>query len=88
MIVDVRIDRHSAFDIFTQEINAWWHRGPHDFYDANRAKAMRFEPGVGGRYLEVYDETTGDALEIGRITHGSQGAGSSGVCRSTTPRSR
>lgn len=68
VIVDVKIDRLSAFDIFTQETNAWWRRGPHDFYDARRAKAMRFEPGVGGRYLEVYDDTTSDALEIGRIT--------------------
>jgi hypothetical protein len=29
---------------------------------------MRFEPGVGGRFLEVYDDAKGDVLEIGRIT--------------------
>ena len=29
---------------------------------------MRFEPGIGGRYLEIYDDRAGDALEIGRIT--------------------
>jgi uncharacterized glyoxalase superfamily protein PhnB len=30
--------------------------------------AMRCEPGVGGRLLEVYDDAAGDALELGRIT--------------------
>jgi len=66
--VDVRVDPGTAFEIFTSEIDSWWKRGPHNFYDSKRAKAMRFEPGVGGRYLEIYDEATGDALEIGRIT--------------------
>jgi uncharacterized glyoxalase superfamily protein PhnB len=28
----------------------------------------RIEPGVGGRVLEVYDDATGDGLELGRIT--------------------
>jgi uncharacterized glyoxalase superfamily protein PhnB len=30
--------------------------------------ARTCEPGVGGRLLEVYDEASGDALELGRIT--------------------
>jgi hypothetical protein len=66
--VEVEIDPETAFRIFTAEIDAWWKRGPHNFYNSKRAVAMRFEPGVGGRYLEVYDDTTGEALEIGRIT--------------------
>jgi hypothetical protein len=66
--VDVGIDPDTAFQIFTDEIDAWWKRGPHNFYNGKRAVAMRFEPGVGGRYLEVYDDATGDVLEIGRIT--------------------
>lgn len=66
--VDVAVDPTTAFRIFTEEIDAWWDRGPTNFYDGGRAVAKRFEPGVGGRYLEVYDDTTGDALEIGRIT--------------------
>jgi uncharacterized glyoxalase superfamily protein PhnB len=35
---------------------------------------MRCEPGVGGRLLEVYDDETGDALELGRITVWEPGA--------------
>jgi uncharacterized glyoxalase superfamily protein PhnB len=66
--VDVAVDPETAFRIFTEEIDAWWDRGPANFYDGGRALAMRFEPGVGGRYLEVYNDATGDALEIGRIT--------------------
>jgi uncharacterized glyoxalase superfamily protein PhnB len=36
--------------------------------------AQRCEPGVGGRLLEVYDDATGDALELGRITIWEPGA--------------
>jgi uncharacterized protein YndB with AHSA1/START domain len=66
--VDVRVDPQTAFRLFTEEIDAWWARGPINFYNAKRAVAMRFEPGVGGRFLEVYDDTKDDVLEIGRIT--------------------
>ena len=66
--LEVAVDPETAFQIFTGEIDAWWERGPHNFWDGGRAVAKRFEPGVGGRYLEVYDDATGDVLEIGRIT--------------------
>jgi hypothetical protein len=32
-----------------------------------RESVMRFEAGVGGRFLEVYDEATEDHFEIGRV---------------------
>jgi uncharacterized glyoxalase superfamily protein PhnB len=66
--VKVAVDPMSAFTAFTHEIDSWWVRGPINFFDAARAVAMRIEPGVGGRVLEVYDEAQGDALELGRIT--------------------
>lgn len=43
-------------------------RGPINAFDSSRALAMVCEPGVGGRLLEIYDTTTGDGLELGRIT--------------------
>ena len=43
-------------------------RGPINFFDSGRAVAMRIQPGVGGRVLEIYDEAADDALELGRIT--------------------
>ena len=66
--VTVAVDPLRAFAAFTDEIDAWWVRGPINFFDAARATAMRIEPGVGGRVLEVYDDRRGDALELGRIT--------------------
>jgi uncharacterized glyoxalase superfamily protein PhnB len=66
--VTVAVEPMSAFTAFTDEIDSWWVRGPINFFDSGRAVAMRIEPGVGGRVLEVYDDARGDALELGRIT--------------------
>jgi uncharacterized glyoxalase superfamily protein PhnB/uncharacterized protein YndB with AHSA1/START domain len=63
--VQVSADPARAFDAFTEEIDSWWVRGAINFFDAARAVAMKIEPGVEGRVLEVYE---GDALELGRIT--------------------
>ena len=67
-VVEVSVDPNRAFTAFTDEIDSWWVRGPINFFDSGRAVAMRIESGVGGRVLEVYDDHTGDALELGRIT--------------------
>jgi uncharacterized glyoxalase superfamily protein PhnB len=66
--VKVSVEPLSAFTAFTDEIDSWWVRGPINFFDAGRAVAMRIEPGVGGRVLEIYDDARGDVLELGRIT--------------------
>jgi uncharacterized glyoxalase superfamily protein PhnB len=66
--VKVAVEPTRAFTAFTDEIDSWWVRGPINFFDSARAVAMRIEPGVGGRVLEVYDDARGDVLELGRIT--------------------
>ena len=66
--VEVALDPMNAFAVFTEEINRWWRPGPINWYDASRAVGKRIEPGVGGRWLEVYDDAMGDVLEVGRIT--------------------
>jgi hypothetical protein len=66
--VVVDVDQAAAFKVFTDEIDAWYRRGPHNFFDPVRAIAIRFEPREGGRLLEVYDNDSGDAREMGRIT--------------------
>jgi uncharacterized protein YndB with AHSA1/START domain len=66
--IDVDVDPATAFTVFTDEIDQWYRRGRHTVYAPDRALGIRFEPGVGGRFLEVYDQTTGDGREIGRIT--------------------
>lgn len=62
------MDPVTAFRVFTAEIDRWWVRGPINFYDSTRAVGMRCESGVGGRLIELYDATTGEGLELGRIT--------------------
>jgi uncharacterized glyoxalase superfamily protein PhnB len=66
--VEVSTDPETAFKAFTEELDLWWVRGPINHWSGGRVLAMRFEPGVGGRLLEVYDEDTSDALELARIT--------------------
>ena len=63
--VEVAVDPDTAFAAFTDELDLWWVRGPINHFAGGRAVAMRCEPGVGGRLLEVYQD---DALELGRIT--------------------
>ena len=63
--VEVAVDPDIAFAAFTEELDLWWVRGPINHFAGGRIMAMRCEPGVGGRLLEVYDD---GALELGRIT--------------------
>jgi uncharacterized glyoxalase superfamily protein PhnB len=72
--VDVAADPDTAFVAFTDEMDNWWMRTPISYYDSARAVARRCEAGVGGRLLEVYDDTTGEALELGVITVWEPGA--------------
>ncbi len=66
--VEVPVDPSTAFRIFTEEMGEWWLPGPINFYDSARAVSVRCESGVGGRLVEVYEEGTGEDLELGRIT--------------------
>jgi len=65
--VEVPLDTRKAFELFTAGINRWWKRGTYYWNDRERARGLRFEPRVGGRFIEVYDEATGEGFEIGRI---------------------
>ena len=66
--VEVGVDPLTAFSVFTDELDLWWVRGPINNYGAGKLVAMRCEPGVGGRLLEVYDQASGEGLELARIT--------------------
>lgn len=65
--VEVAIDPAEAFRVFTEEIDRWYVRGPYSWMDPERAVGIRFEPGVGGRLLEVHDEATGEGFVFGRV---------------------
>jgi uncharacterized protein YndB with AHSA1/START domain len=66
VVVDARPEE--AFRIFTDEIGLWWRRDTPYWNDRERGLSIRLEPGVGGRFIEVYDLETGAGLEVGRVT--------------------
>jgi uncharacterized glyoxalase superfamily protein PhnB/uncharacterized protein YndB with AHSA1/START domain len=66
--VEVAVDPATAFEVFTAEVDAWYRRDRFTLYDVARTAAVRFEPWVGGRLLEVHDAVTGEGHEMGRIT--------------------
>jgi uncharacterized protein YndB with AHSA1/START domain len=63
----VGVKPSEAFDLFTREVDLWWQRGPRFRPCRKRDGTMRFEPGVGGRFLEVYGEAGNDHFVIGRV---------------------
>jgi uncharacterized protein YndB with AHSA1/START domain len=65
--VEVSCDPHKAFEVFTRDIGRWWRRGTYYWIDQERGQELRFEPHVGGRLIEVYDLSSGEGAEIGRV---------------------
>jgi uncharacterized protein YndB with AHSA1/START domain len=63
----VAVDPATGFSAFTSDVDTWWRRGPRYRFGAEREGVLRFEPQVGGRFLEIFDEAKGDAFEIGRV---------------------
>jgi uncharacterized protein YndB with AHSA1/START domain len=66
--VTVGASPEEAFALFTGEIGLWWRRDTRYWNDRERARSIRIEPGVGGRFVEVYDLETGSGMEVGRVT--------------------
>jgi uncharacterized protein YndB with AHSA1/START domain len=66
--VHVDASPDDAFRIFTDEIGIWWRRGTRYWNDPERGMSLRIEPGVGGRFVEVYDLESGIGMEVGRVT--------------------
>ena len=64
----VEVDPATAFAVFTEDVDAWWKHGPRYRVHPDRASSMRFEPGVGGRLVEVYAESTDEAFEHGKVS--------------------
>jgi hypothetical protein len=66
--VEVAVSPEVAFDVFTSEIDAWYRVDTDTLPDITRTAAIRFEPQLGGRLLDVHDLATGAGRELGRIT--------------------
>ena len=72
--IDVAVDAATAFRLFTEEIGQWYRSGNHSWNDPEQAVGIRFEPGVGGRWIEVWNEETGEGFEMGRVLVWEPGA--------------
>ncbi|MGH0028549.1 MAG: SRPBCC domain-containing protein [Myxococcota bacterium] len=64
----VDVDRATAFAVFTEDVDAWWRSGQRFRVDPERQGRMCFEPGVGGRLVELYDPATGEGFEHGKVS--------------------
>jgi hypothetical protein len=65
--VEVAVDPATAFRLFTEEIGSWYRSGKWSWNDPVRAKTILIEPGVGGRWLEVWDAEADEGYELGRV---------------------
>jgi uncharacterized protein YndB with AHSA1/START domain len=65
--IEVPVGPGAAFELYTGGIDRWWKRDSWYGNDRQRARGLRIEPFVGGRFVEVYDEATGEGFEIGRV---------------------
>src|SRR4029453_14216594 len=61
----VAIAPDAAFEVFTSEVDAWWRHGRR--FRTGTGSVMRFEPGVGGRLLELQGDGAKGAYELGRV---------------------
>lgn len=63
--VFVSVEPARAFDLFTSDVDLWWRKGP--AYRTRKWGTFRFEPGVGGRFLDVHPDN-GLVRVIGTIS--------------------
>jgi uncharacterized protein YndB with AHSA1/START domain len=62
----VAVDPKTAFAVFTEEVDVWWKHGKRFRTGERGVSCMRFEPGVGGRLIEVFNEAA-DPFVLGRV---------------------
>lgn len=65
--VFVVTDPDTAFRIFTEETDLWWRRGPRWRFTRSPRSVLRFEPGPGGRLVEIDPDDEGAGWVVGRI---------------------
>jgi uncharacterized protein YndB with AHSA1/START domain len=68
----VAVDALAAFDVFTRETDLWWGRGPKYRFGGARRGVLQFEPGVGGRLFEEFEDR--NVWEVGKVLAWEPGA--------------
>lgn len=65
----VRVDRATAFRVFTEEIDRWWRRGPRFRAGGRHESVVHLEPRLGGGLFEIVSLPSGKkTLQTGTIT--------------------
>ena len=66
--LSVAVPQALAFEIFTNEIDRWWIKGPKYRESGMRSGLLRLEPHVGGRLFEsIESDGTERVFEVGRV---------------------
>ncbi len=60
--VRVTLEPDDAFDLFTKDVDLWWQHGPAYRMRPKKNSRMAFEPGVGGRLVQTFDDGTPPAV--------------------------
>jgi uncharacterized protein YndB with AHSA1/START domain len=67
--VTVPADPATAFAIFTNQTDLWWRSGPKFRIAGREAGVVRFEPWLGGRFMEEFASPSGpQVFTMGAIT--------------------
>ena len=66
--IEIAVSPAVAFEVFTEDLDVWWQRGPRYRFLAPYQGVLRLEPGVGGRRLHVLGEKPDDAFVVGRVS--------------------
>jgi uncharacterized protein YndB with AHSA1/START domain len=74
VITTVAADPALAFRIFTEETDLWWRRGPRWRFTRSPRSVLRFEPGVGGRLVEIDPDEEGAGWIVGAVEVWDPGA--------------
>ncbi len=65
--IEVAVTPAVAFDVFTEDVDAWWQRGPRYRFLPPYAGVLRLERGVGGRLLHLRDADDADPFVVGHV---------------------
>jgi uncharacterized protein YndB with AHSA1/START domain len=70
--IEVEVDPHAAFAVFTRDTDLWWGRGPMYRFGGAQRGVLAFGEGVGGALRETFAD--GTAWEVGQISVWEPGA--------------
>lgn len=66
--VMVRVSPEDAWDVFTNEIELWWKKGPQYRIAGRRPGRLAIEGGAGGRLFEIVELASGPRMfDVGKI---------------------